>query len=594
MIAAIAAALAALTVAVFAPVRHFAFVTWDDLDYITKNPHVTQGLTAASMRWALTTGYGFYWHPLTWWSHQLDVQLFGLDAGGHHLTSLVWHAIGAALLFLVLRRYTGAVGRSAVVAALFAVHPLHVESVAWISERKDVLSTCAWLLTVAAYWRYAQAPSRGRYAIVALLYALALMSKPMVVTLPVVLLLIDAWPLGRVPCDRLRWRDWWPLILEKLPLAAMAVIVGVITFIAQEDVGAVGGLAALPISYRVATAIVSYVVYLRQMLWPAGLAAYYPYPHDLPDWWIIGLAAAILAGISYAVFRRSARARTPYLAVGWAWYLVMLAPVIGFVQTGDQVRADRFTYLPLVGVFIAIVWGVADLLRRVGAPRAIAPALAAIAIVPCAVIARADVAYWQDGTTMWTRDLAVAGENYRAHAGLAEAASVAGRTAEAIAEYEAAIRLVPDVADTHNDFGVALTNAGQLDRAAVEYATAIRLAPRMAEAHNNLGAILARQQRADDALDEYNAALAIDPSYALARHNRALALAAKGQLDAAITDALQAIRENPRDAQWRLETATLLTRRGDTPGAIAQLEQAVALDPSLTEAQRALRVLRGQ
>jgi protein O-mannosyl-transferase len=347
-------ALVLVNVAVFGAVRHFDFVTWDDPPYVTENPIVRAGLTWSGVVWAFTTAHGPYWHPLTWLSHMLDVQLYGLHAGGHHLTNLVLHVSNSVLLLLLLRRMTGALWKSAAVAALFAVHPLHVESVAWVAERKDVLSTLFWILTMWAYLTYARRPGAGRYAAVLLVFALALMAKPMVVTLPLILLLLDVWPLGRVSLS------WHRLVLEKTPMFALSAAAGVATIVVQQRVGALAAITSVTPGLRVANALVSYGNYLAKTLWPARLAALYPYPQSLPAWpWLLTCGFG-LAAISVAAVRLAPR--RPYLMMGWFWYLLTLLPVIGLVQVGPQAMVDRFTYVPLVGVFVIVVWGASDAL----------------------------------------------------------------------------------------------------------------------------------------------------------------------------------------------------------------------------------------
>src|SRR5579871_2166470 len=351
------ALIAVLTCAVFAPVWNFGFLSWDDPTYVTQNPQVLRGLTWAGVTWAFTTGDASNWHPLTWLSHMLDVSVFGLTPGWHHAVNVVLHTLNAILLFVVVRRIDPKhqVWPAETVALLFAIHPLHVESVAWISERKDVLSTCFALLTMLSYCRYVRAPQRAHYALTLTLFALTLMAKPMYVTLPGVLLLIDYWPLARVQL-------WRSLVVEKLPFVALAAASSVATFIAQWHGGAVGGLSLLPWSTRVDNAAISYVRYLGKCFWPPALSAFYPYPPREPTTLAILAATAILA-LSWLAWRSMRRA--PYLFVGWFWYLGTLMPVIGLIQVGDQAMADRYTYFPLIGVFLAVVFALNDVVSRV-------------------------------------------------------------------------------------------------------------------------------------------------------------------------------------------------------------------------------------
>ena len=385
-------ALIAVNIAVYAPVVHHEFVTWDDPQYLLGNPHVSGGLTGSGIRWAWTTGYASNWHPLTWWSHMLDVQMYGMSAGPHHVTSLLLHIVNTLLLFGLLHAMTGRLGPSAFVAALFAAHPLHVESVAWVSERKDVLSTLFWMLTVWAYLRYLRRPRLGRYFLMAAVFVLGLMAKPMLVTLPFVLLLLDVWPLGRVT---LAWSTPQrsrvvELVREKLPLIALAAASSIITFVVQRQGGAVAASEALPLGDRVANALVSYMRYIGRMLWPARLAAVYPFSRPLPEWWVVG---SLLGFFAMSIVAIRAGRRYPYVAVGWLWYVGTLVPVIGIIQVGSQAMADRYTYVPLVGLFIVVAWGAVDLCARWPHRRQVLPVAAGLAIVVCSVLARVQVEY---------------------------------------------------------------------------------------------------------------------------------------------------------------------------------------------------------
>ena len=341
--------LAAINIIAFASVRRFEFVDYDDIDYISSNPNVASGLTWDGVRWALTTGYSANWHPLTWMSHMLDVQVFGMNPGAHHVVNLVLHVLSTVLLFGILQRMTGETGKSAFVAALFAVHPLHVESVAWAAERKDVLSTVFFMLTLWAYLYYVRQPSWRRYVGVAACLALGLMAKPMLVTLPILLLLLDVWPLKR-PLNV-------KLVTEKLPLLALSVASSVITVLVQRQGGAVMRLDQVPLSLRLANAPIAYVHYIGKMFWPAGLVAMYPLPREIPAFEVAG-ALAILLAVSVIVAR--AGRRRPYFVVGWLWFIIALLPVIGIVQVGAQSSADRYTYMPLIGLFLMIAWGVSE------------------------------------------------------------------------------------------------------------------------------------------------------------------------------------------------------------------------------------------
>jgi protein O-mannosyl-transferase len=409
------------TIAVYVQTAHFGFVNYDDPDYTTGNPHVRAGLTLAGVAWAFTHSFAGNWFPLTWISHMLDVSLFGLDAGRHHLMSVVIHASAAVLLYLALRRLTLPQWPSAMVAALFALHPLHVESVAWIAERKDVLSALFCMLTLWAYARYAERATTGRYALALAAFALGLMSKQMLVTLPLVLMVLDYWPLQR----GLKVR-------EKLPFLALAAAAAIAAVLSHNEAGARASLDIFPLGLRIQNALVTCVVYLLKMVWPSGLAVFYPYATSLllPA---IG-SAILLAAITWSALRR------PYLLAGWTWYLITLAPVIGIVQVGAQARADRYTYLPMIGVSIAAVWGVAELLRT--QPRVLA-AIGMAVCVACAMLTYIQVGYWQDGVTLFRHTIEVTRDNYVAHFNLAAALEERGENAEAAAHLNEAVRIRP-------------------------------------------------------------------------------------------------------------------------------------------------------
>jgi tetratricopeptide (TPR) repeat protein len=601
--------------AVYAPVRHFDFVNFDDPEFVRDNPHVRNGLTPEGLTWAFTSGESANWFPVTRLSHLLDAQLFGMRAGPHHISSVLFHGLAALLLFAFLRRATGVRWPSAFVAFLFAVHPLHVESVAWVAERKDLLCTLFWFLALLAYVRYTERPGAGRYLLVLLPFALGLMAKPMIVTLPFVLLLLDVWPLRRPPG-----------IWEKIPFFALSAAGAIVTYVVQQHSGAVGVLAAFPFGQRVENAVVSYVVYIAKMLWPTRLAAFYPYPSDIPLWQA-GLAAAALAGISILVLR-SFRAY-PYLAVGWLWYLGTLAPVIGLVQVGAQARADRYMYVPMVGLSIMLAWGVADLVRRRPRARPAAAVLAAAACLCCAVLAAAQVQHWRNSESLFEHALAVTGGNYVAHNNLGTALEeIPGRLPEAIAHYQSALRINPNSAEAHNNLGnawaqlpgrlpeaiaqyeaalrirptyaaahlnlgtVLMRTPGRLPDAIAEYHAAVRLGPNNAEAHNDLGRALAQLPgRLPEAIAEYRAALGADPNYAEAHNNLGNALAQfPGCLPEAIGEYQAALRAKPDYAEAHYNLAVSLGEAGRTPEAIGEYEAALRAKPDYEEAHYNLGV----
>ncbi len=509
----IAAGLCVINVAIYAGVMHHEFIDLDDAAYIYLNPHVSAGFNWHSVVWAFRSGYPSYWHPLTWFSHMLDVRLFGMNAGAHHAVSLLLHMLSTLLLFGALHWMTGKLGRSAFVAALFAAHPLHVESVAWAAERKDVLSTFFWMSTLCAYAWYVRRPRVVRYTAVAALFGLGLMSKPMLVTLPFTLLLLDYWPLGRVAAGG-GFRDAGPkLMLEKLPLFALSAAASVITFLVTRNEGAMSGLAAIPPLSRIAHATVAYGVYLSKTLWPANLAPFYPYQTSPPVWTVVA-SAVVLIGISTLVVRAS-RAR-PYLVVGWFWYLGTLVPVIGLVQVGDQAWADRFMYVPLIGLAIIASWGGFDVLARVSLSKA-APAAAVAIVVALVVVARTQVAYWQDSYSTWTHALAVTVNNPVAENSLGTVLSDQGRLDEAVAHLTKAVGIEPRSLDARINLGLALSRQGRFGDAVVQDRAAVQLNPGFALAHCNLGLALIRTGPSSEAVHELNEALRLDPGNREAR-----------------------------------------------------------------------------
>jgi tetratricopeptide (TPR) repeat protein len=591
-----------VTLIVFWQVLGHESVTYDDPEYVFDNPNVQHGLTLDGVKWAFTATYAANWHPLTWLSHMLDYQLYGVSPAGHHATNLLFHLANVLLLFFVLRRMTGAVWRSAFVAALFAIHPLHVESVAWIAERKDVLSTFFWMITMWAYVWYSRAPNLKRYLAVVPLFALGLMSKPMLVSLPLVLLLLDFWPLARLHLGR-------RLIWEKAPLAAMSMASSAITLIAQNRGGAVHSLEAYPLAVRLENAVVAYVTYLVKMIFPRGLAVLYPHPqHSLPVWETLG-AALILISIS-ALAIRTAR-RHPYFALGWSWYVTTLIPVIGIVQVGVQGIADRYTYVPLIGIFMAIAWGVPNLLhvrehdrpesqdeeakrrrkekRRPAAPppRSGNPAEAVLVVSGCAVVfmmticAYIQAAYWQDSITLFTHATAVTTGNYIIHSNLGQVLVKQGKLDEAIEHYAEAIRINPRTVKAHTNMGNALLDLGREDEAIQHLSQAVRLDPDFADAHYNLGNGLARKQKYKEAIEEYRIAVRINPKLAETYNNMGNAFAALGETDEALRCYLKAIQIEPRIVQAYVSLGNIEFDKNSMDEAISWYAKALEIKPDL-------------
>jgi tetratricopeptide (TPR) repeat protein len=545
--AAIGVLLVGVTVAVYADVATHAYLNLDDDVYVLRNPWVRAGLSWATVQWAFGTVHEAYWIPLTWLSLALDCRLFGIHAGPALLENVALHAADAVLLYAVLFAATGRMGRSAWVAALFALHPLHVESVAWVSQRKDVLSTLFWMLTTLAYVRYARRPSVGRYGLVVVPFLLGLLAKPMLVTLPVTLLLLDVWPLGR------RERGWARLVLEKLPLFAAAIAISAVTLWTQHGAGAVPELATRSIGDRVATALVNYGLYLGKLVWPANLAVFYPLtPGDA------GLAAsAALLLLAVSAFAVVTARREPALLVGWLWFLVTLLPVIGLVQVGGQQIADRYSYIPSIGIFVAIAWGVPHLVSS----RALRAAAVATALM-AALLTYRQVAYWRDSVTLFARAVAVTERNFFAHNNLGEALAAAGRRDEAAVHYAEAVKIHPSYPPARNNHGIVLAEAGRYAEAEQEFRAALAVDPRLAMAESNLATARARLGDYEDAIVHYQRALALQPSneFALAGYGDSLVLL--GRLDEAIARYREALRWAPTTVSARQALIRTLRRAG--------------------------------
>jgi hypothetical protein len=525
------------TLAAYEPLRHNGFVKWDDGDYVTKNQHVTDGIKPESFLWAFTTSHAVNWHPLTWLSHMLDCELFGLNPFWHHLVNLLFHTANTLLLFWVLRRMTGAIWQSAFVAALFALHPLHVESVAWIAERKDVLSGFFWMLTMVAYVRYTEKPGITKYLLVVLFLGMGLMAKPMLVTLPFVLLLLDYWPLQRLgreyqnekqaftPAETtfIRAREFRVvrLIVEKAPLFVLVIFSSIATYAAQQK-----GIQNVPLDIRIGNAMVSYLGYLNKMIYPSGLAVFYPFGDLSYERVIIYFVhlSLISAAIIYLV-RRGRR----YLLVGWLWYLVTLVPVIGFVRVGGQAMADRYTYLPSIGIFIIVAWGAADFLA--GRVYRIVPAIVAAAILLAMLLGtRAQVKYWRDSLTLWKRAIDVTSNNYIMQNNYGCALLEMGDTQEALKHFELSLQINPKFCDALSNKGSTLLALGRVDQAITQFTMLLQIEPNDAEVHAVLAKALVNKGENDEALEHLNTALKINPNLKEANElKEALTKKRKGQ-----------------------------------------------------------------
>ncbi len=636
--------LAAITLAVYWPVTGYEFVGYDDPDFITANPTVQAGLTVPGLHYALGAEVARNWHPLTILSHMLDCQFFKLNAGRHHLTSLLLHTANTLLLFLVLKRMTGALWRSALVAALFAWHPLHVESVAWVAERKDVLSALFWWLTLWAWLAYTDAcknpgsKSKLFYSLAVFLFVLAAMSKPMVVTLPCVLLLLDFWPLGRFQLrapppsprsGRAKSRPApplvqpavgrlpsWRLLLEKIPFFAISAALCCKTFLVQKGGGAMLDTANLPLLSRLGNAFISYLRYPAKMFWPANLSALYIRIGDWPAW-EVGGAVLLLAGLTAWMVGQARR--RPWLAMGWFWYAGMLVPVIGLVQVGMQTMADRYTYLPLVGLFIILAWGGADLAARFRPPKYVPVLLAALSLAACLVLTARQIPCWQDSETLFKKMIAVTNKNFMAHFNLGNYYSRHDQAALAVAHYREALAAEPNYAEAHNNLAGVLLEQKLYDEAIQHYQDAARLKPsatawfNLANAladtararhdtslfaqsvqafqqslqlesdsyatRNNFGMVWQDQNRNDLAIPEFEAAVRVKPDFELGHFNVANSLSRAGRLDEAITQYQAAARLNPGRAETFNGLGVCYARQGKMEEAARQFRRVTELNP---------------
>jgi protein O-mannosyl-transferase len=544
--------LLALTLIVYFQVHDFQFVNFDDRETIVGNSHIRDGLTLAGLGWAFTSAYAANWFPVTWISHMLDFQLFGADSGWHHLTNVMIHAASVLLLFALMRRMTGRLWESSFVAFVFALHPLHVESVAWVSERKDVLSALFWFLTTWLYLDYVDRPTLRRYLLALGAFCLGLMSKQMLVTLPFVLLLLDYWPLKRAKTTR--------LIVEKVPYLALSAAASLIAYKVQHQAGAVLSVDSIPLATRAANALISYVAYLGTFFWPSGLAMFYPYPANLPPWQV-AVAALILVAISAAAIRR------PYLTVGWLWYLGTLVPVIGLVQVGEQARADRYTYIPMIGISIMLAWGMAEIMQRWPRARFTLGVVSAVVCAAWLTTTWTQIQYWQNSVALFEHALASTDNNYIAHLNLGVVLAEQGRSKDALRHLYASVEEKPDRNDGHDTLGALLGQLGRADEAADQFRQAIRIQPSDSEAHSNLGNVLLSQGKVADAANEFRAALSNSPDFATAHFGLGAALLNLGQVDGSIAQFNETLRLDPNMTPARDALNKALSLK-QAPGAV--------------------------
>jgi len=585
------------TFAVYTPALRNGFVNYDDPEYVTRNPHVLQGLTRPALAWAFSTSnFSGNWHPLTWISHMADVQWYGNDPFGHHLTSVLLHSLNVAILFLLLDWATSLPLRSAAVATLFAVHPLNVESVSWVAERKTVLCTLFFLLALWAYDWYVRKPGMGRYICVALSFCLALMAKVMVLTLPFALLLLDYWPLQRFQQSEKPdgshsyLQTFFHLALEKVPLFLLAAADAGVTILMQRKSSSVGGILALPMTWRLKNAAYSYVAYLGDAIWPSRLAVFYPHPEASLSWAKALAATALLIAITGLVWRFRKKG---YLLTGWLWFLGTLVPMIGIVQAGRQAMADRYAYIPMLGVFVAAIWLLGDWAKNLHWKPAVLTAIFLLAIAPYIYLTRKQIGYWTDSYTLFSHALQVTTNNGIAENNLGAALLEIGQMPLAVPHLEAATRLIPNLASAHYNLGVVLQMRGAGDDAARQYRLVIANSSdplELAQAHNNLGILDLQSNKPADALTELSAAIALNPNELHSYIGRGLVELQFWNADAAIADFARAVTLAPSPTAY-FHLGQALEMKGDLPRAENAYTKALQLAPGMTEAQSNLEAL---
>lgn len=588
--------LALATLALYNPASRHPFVNYDDDRYVTENSHVRQGLTVDTITWALTSTTQANWHPLTWMSHALDCSFFGLNPAGHHFTSVLLHSLNVVLLFLFLMWTTQRFGPSLFVAALFAVHPINVESVAWIAERKNVLCTLFFLLTLCFYVRYARKPSWTRYLAVAAFFAAGLASKPMVITLPFVLLLMDYWPLGRIPSHTKNSNtsrtslSWASLVREKLPLLVMSAASAVITIEAQKSGGAMRSIGQFSFGVRLANAVYAYAMYLWKTLWPTGLAPLYPHPGNSLAIWQVAGATAVLIAITVLVVRfRSHR----YLLVGWLWYLATLVPVLGLVQVGDAAMADRYAYIPLIGVFIMIAFGAADYGEEHDLRWSVSIASAAL-LIALAVRTRGQIHYWQDSDTLWSHALDVTQNNFIAEDNLGGALLIEGREEQAYSHFLAAARINPQDPMSRSNLGVYLQTHNQVREAIAQYEAAVALTSDpglLGQTYANLGAAYRALGDDDSARKKFEQAVRFNPNQFNAWLGLGALVEKQGKSEEAIGDFSRSVDAQPT-ARGYFELGRAYAQSGRSTQAIEAYHEALKISPDFADAQQALETVQ--
>ncbi len=571
---------------VYWPVTGHDFVAFDDDLYITKNTDIQTGLNWKGVKWVLTTTQAYNWHPLTWLSHMLDYRLFGTNAGAHHLTNLALHAVNTLLVFAVFGRMTGKIWRSAFIAALFALHPLHVESVAWVSERKDVLSTFFWALAVWFYIGYARHRRFSTYVPVVVCFVLGLMAKQMLVTLPFVLLLLDYWPLRRFTAGGEKNPDgkcafvpasFGNCLLEKLPLLALSVVASIIVFAVQDRAALVKSSNEIPIVCRLENTMLAYAGYIMKTFWPVNLGFFYPHLKDKIDLWQVCVDGLLVLSITFIIVRF--RRKYPWLAVGWFWYLGTLVPVIGLVQVGLQSMADRYTYVPLIGIFIIVTWSAAEFLKPTKYRKVLLSIISLAVIAVLSIVAWRQVHYWKDSVTLCNRALAVTTDNDMIHYELGDVLRSEGKIDQAIEQWHEALKIRPDAARANRDLGYALLEKGELDEAMFHFTEALRISPSLADVHNSVGYILVCKNRFEEAIEHFNEALRLRPGFAAAHDNLGFALMKQGKFDQAVLHLSKVIELKPDSASAHYNLARTLQWAGRPSEAVRHLRESLRLKP---------------
>ena len=570
-----------ITIFIYWPIHVADFITFDDQLHITTNFHLKSGFSWESIIWAFTTSYGGNWHPLTWFSFMLDYRLFGLNPAGYHSTNLCLHALNGSILFLVLHRLTKSFWRSALVATLFVVHPCHVEAVAWISERKDLLCTFFGFAAMGAYVKYIKTAKSKYYLLLVVLFSLALMSKPMIITLPFILLLLDYWPLKRISAIEHRTKYGFfhaisPLIREKIPLLCLSTISAIVTYWAQQSWEAISSFQAVPLTFRLMNAVYAYIKYIENLFWPANLTVFYPTVDNFQEHEVLFYVLTLVIITCYAIYKKN---NYPYLIVGWFIYLGTLIPVIGIVKIGSQSMADRYTYIPFIGLFIIISWGICNLFEKVSYRKIIVLPLVLIFLIYLSCISREQVKYWRNSVTLFSHALQIVPNNYVAHENLGFAFLDQGRLDDALYHFRKASVLMPGKERFYKNVSIPLHRQGRYEEAINELIKSLRINPNYSDGYYHLGNIYYSQQRLRESADQYRRTIALQPDHAEAHNNLGMILAQEGHTVEAIKHCSEAIRLKPDFAEAFNNMGVYLANQGDLRGAIAYFDKALTIKP---------------